>query len=155
MSRALILKFKHGDGLMLTPVFASALSRLYSTLATPDSLVIPIPLYRWRYVFRRYNQAAELARRLACTHQDGIYAPDILHRKKATSSQAGLNRLQRRRNLAGAFAIDPSARPRLQNKPIMLVDDVMTTGATLFEAARTLRHAGSGAVTAVIIARVG
>ena len=63
-SQAIILKFKHGSGLALTPVLAAMLGGLYDELAAPGSLVIPVRLHRWRYLYRRYNQSAEFARRL-------------------------------------------------------------------------------------------
>ena len=72
-SRAIILKFKHGNGLALTPVLAAMLGRLYDKLAAPGSLVIPVPLHRWRYPHRRHNQSAELTRRLTSTHPVAVY----------------------------------------------------------------------------------
>mgnify|MGYP007000195079 CR=1 len=68
-SRAIILKFKHGNGLALTPLPVAMLGRLYGELAAPGSLVIPVTLHRWRYLHRRYNQSTELARRGTSTHR--------------------------------------------------------------------------------------
>jgi len=154
VSRAAILKFKHGDGLILTPFFAAVLARLYAKLVEPESLVVPVPLHWRRYLRRRYNQAGELARHLVANHKEGLFCPNVLRRRKPTKSQAGLNRLQRRHNLSGAFELHPSATEYLQQKRVLLIDDVLTTGATLNEAARTLIAAGSGPVNGLVIARV-
>lgn len=75
-SRDLILKFKHGGGLFLTPFFAAMMTGLCRELLTPDTLIIPVPLHRWRYLKRRYNQSAELARALAGRHDPQQFAPD-------------------------------------------------------------------------------
>ena len=80
--------------------------------------------------------------------------PEALTRPKAGPTQAGLSRSQRQRNLAGAFAVPQDQRHRIANRPVVLVDDVMTTGATLYEAARTLQKAGSGPVRGLVLARV-
>ena len=153
-SRAIVLKFKHGNGLALTPVLASMLGRLYEELVTADSLVIPVPLHRWRHLHRRYNQSAELARRLTSTHNCGLFAPNLLHRHKATTSQAGLNQAQRKQNLANAFQLNDNGKVAVRDRHILLIDDVLTTGATLNEATRTLGRAGCQSVSALVIARV-
>lgn len=153
-ARDLILHYKHGDGLQLTPLLARLGARLFIELAGEDTLVVPVPLHRRRYFRRRYNQAAEWARLLHRLAGQGDFAPHLLVRRRATRSQGGLSRHQRHRNIAGAFAVPPDAAPRLQGRPVLLVDDVMTTGATLNEAARRLAAAGSGPVSALVLARV-
>ena len=155
ISRKLILAFKHGDGLQLTPFLASLMARDFLMMAgEEDSLVVPVPLYRKHYFRRRYNQSAELARRLCHITARGRLATDLLVRHRATTSQGGLSRGQRHRNLSGAFSIDHAARERLAGRPVVLIDDVMTTGATLFTAAKCLTTAGSGPVSALVVARV-
>ena len=126
----------------------------FTTLAEPDHLIVPIPLHAKRYLHRRFNQSAELARLLCQQNETGIFAPEALTRPKAGPTQAGLSRSQRQRNLAGAFAVPQDQRHRIANRPVLLVDDVMTTGATLYEAARTLQKAGSGPVRGLVLARV-
>ena len=153
-ARALILHYKHGDGLQLTPLLARLGARLFIELGSADTLVIPVPLHRRRYFRRRYNQAAEWGRQLCHHTGTGDFAPEILVRRRATRSQGGLSRHQRQRNIAGAFAVPPDAAPRLAGRPVLLVDDVLTTGATLHEAARRLAAAGSGPVSALVLARV-
>jgi len=159
ISRQLILQFKHGDGLHITPLLVRLMSPLLAGLASRHMLVVPIPLHRARYLKRRYNQAGELARALirATPHgvDDGpIFAPNIITRPRPGRSQAGLSRHQRIRNLAGAFQVPPVEHARLAGRPILLIDDVMTTGATLYAAARCLSRAGSGPVRAMVVARV-
>lgn len=153
-SRQLILAFKHGDALQLTPFLSALVARDFAALCTTDTLVVPVPLHSRRYLKRRYNQSAELARHLCRITGVGQFAPDVLARRRATISQGGLSRHQRRRNLAGAFAVPPAKRADLAGRRVLLVDDVMTTGATLFEAAKSLAGSGSGEVSALVLARV-
>ena len=104
VSRKLILAFKHGDGLQLTPFLTSLMARDFAMMTDgEDSLVVPVPLHRQRYFRRRYNQSAELARRLCRIITRGSLATDILVRHRATASQGGLSRRQRRRNIAGGI----------------------------------------------------
>ena len=155
VSRKLILAFKHGDGLQLTPFLTSLMARDFVMMTGDEnSLVVPVPLHRQRYFRRRYNQSAELAWRLCHITGRGSLATDILVRHRATASQGGLSRRQRHRNLSKAFSIDNAAGRRLAGRPVVLVDDVMTTGATLFAAAKCLSAAGSGPVSALVVARV-
>ena len=154
VSRSLILKFKHGDGPQLVPIFAQLMQRGFNDLWSPEHLVVPIPLHRRRYLYRRYNQSAELARYLCHKHPHGHFAPEILERIRHTRSQGGLNREQRRRDLKGSFQVPTVQHDQLAGRPVLLVDDVITTGATIFEAAQCLTKAGSGPVSALAIARV-
>ena len=91
-ARDLILAFKHGDGLQLTPFLTRLMARLFIELVQDDTLVVPIPLHRRRYYRRRYNQAAELARHLCAVTGLGMFAPHMLIRRRATRSQGGLSR---------------------------------------------------------------
>ena len=150
----MIFKFKHGDALHLTPLFAHFLKAPFTTLAEPDHLIVPIPLHAKQYLQRRFNQSAGLTRLLCQQNETGVFAPKELTRAKAGPTQAGLSRSQRQRNLAGAFAVPHDQRDRIANRPVLLIDDVMTTGATLYEAARTRRRAGSGPVHGLVLARV-
>ena len=90
-----------------------------------------------------------------CQHYErGLYAVDLLTRHRATKSQGGLSRQARKRNLTGAFIPSPTAAQTLRGHPVLLVDDVMTTGATLQAATSCLRRAGAGEIRALTIARV-
>lgn len=117
-------------------------------LAAAD-LVVPVPLSNERLRERGFNQALLLARKLAPAK-----APSgLLLRIKATSAQSGLPRVQRLRNLRGAFMVEPSLAHQVTGRRIVLLDDVMTTGATLQSAAEPLRQAGAAHITAMVVAR--
>jgi ComF family protein len=150
-SRALILPFKYGDALHLTSVLVRFVTSHFNAINDPGSLVIPIPLHRRRYLLRRYNQSAELARWLA---PPDTFAPNILQRGHHNKSQAGLSRAQRKKNVGGIFSVPQKYHATLSGRPAILVDDVMASGATLAAAARCLLVAGSGPVKGLVVARV-
>ncbi|NBU29854.1 MAG: ComF family protein, partial [Caulobacteraceae bacterium] len=127
-SREPILQFKHADRTDLAPLFARWLSRAGGDLLTEADLIVPVPLHRWRLLSRRYNQAAEMARRLAAI-RGRTYAPQVLVRPRATATQGGRSASGRRRNMAGAFAVPAGQKARVAGKRLLLVDDVLTTGA--------------------------
>lgn len=112
-------------------------------------LVLPMPLAPLRLRERGFNQAYELARRLAPARSD----PRLLLRLRDTPAQSGLTRAARLRNLEDAFALEPLRAHEIAGRRIVLVDDVMTSGASLFAAARVLREGGVGHITALVIAR--
>lgn len=112
-------------------------------------LLLPIPLSRTRLQERGYNQALLLARTLDRHRTDAT----LLLRIRDTPAQRALPRAERQRNLRGAFAVDPLRLREATNRRVVLVDDVMTSGASLFEAARTLRAAGAANVSALVFAR--
>lgn len=150
---SLIRDFKYGHHLYLGGFFAEHLARTIeldlSTTGQPrPDLIVPMPLHPNRLRTRGFNQAAEIARHLA-KHFDIPCAYDALIRVQDTPPQAGLHRDARWRNLVGAFA---STQP-LTNKRILLVDDVLTTGASLSACADVLRHAGAGRVDVAVVAR--
>lgn len=111
--------------------------------------VLPVPLSRQRLQERGFNQALLLAQHLAPHKTDGT----LLLRLHDTATQRGLPRAQRLRNLRGAFAVEPLRATQVQGQHIVLVDDVMTTGATLEAAAQALLQAGAGSVTGLVLAR--
>ncbi|WP_309951547.1 MULTISPECIES: ComF family protein [Variovorax] len=113
--------------------------------------VLPMPMAPARLRERGFNQALELARRLAPAKTDAA----LLLRTRDTPAQIGLERAERLRNLRGAFAVEPMRASQLQGRRVVLVDDVMTTGASLFSAAAALRLAGAAHITAVVLARTG
>jgi ComF family protein len=117
----------------------------------PD-LVLPVPLSATRLAERGYNQAWELARRVARLAALPARA-DVLLRPLDTAHQADLNRAARQHNLRQAFMVDPRQRAAVQGRRVALVDDVMTTGATVREAAAALKRAGAAAVQVWVLAR--
>lgn len=108
-----------------------------------------MPLAPARLRERGFNQAHELARRLAPHTTD----PTLLLRTRETPAQSGLARAERQSNLRGAFALEPLKSTVVRNRRVVLVDDVMTTGASLFAAAQVLRSGGASHITAVVFAR--
>jgi ComF family protein len=152
-SRDLILKFKHADRTDLAGQFARWIARAAADILPDLDAVAPVPLHRWRLLGRRYNQAAEIARPLA--RLAGLrYLPDAVVRGRATRSQGGRSGSGRRRNVAGAFAVPTGWRARVEGRRILLVDDVLTTGATAEGCCRVLKAAGAARVDVAVIARV-
>jgi ComF family protein len=153
VSRNLILAFKHADRTHAAPAFGHWLARAGGPLLQSADIVAPVPLHWLRLAWRRYNQAALIARTAA--HAAGRRCvPDLLVRRRRTPSQGELGRAERRRNVRRAFAINPRHAAALDGARILLVDDVFTTGATVEECARTLLSAGAGAVDVLTLARV-
>lgn len=153
VSRDPILKLKHADRLDLAPMLAAWLSRAAHRQIVEAELIAPVPLHRGRLFQRRYNQAAEIARPIAA--RAGVtFAPDLLVRRRATESQQGKSGDARRRNLAGAFAVAPGRAAAVAGRRVLVIDDVMTTGATLEGCARALKAAGAARVDVAVVARV-
>ncbi len=152
-SRGLILQLKHADRTDLSGLFATWLARAAADILPEIDAVAPTPLHRWRLIHRRYNQAAEIARPLA-RRASLAYLPDALVRQKATATQGGRTGEGRWRNVSGAFAVPERAARRVSGRRLLLVDDVLTTGATASGCARALLEAGAASVDVAVIARV-
>jgi ComF family protein len=150
-SRGLILQLKHADRPEIGALFARWLNRAAADLLADADFIAPVPLHRSRLFKRRYNQAAEIARPLS--RISGVrYLPDALARRRPTASQGGKSAQGRARNVAAAFV---ATRPeRVAGKRILLIDDVLTTGATAQACARTLLAAGARSVDLAVVARV-
>jgi ComF family protein len=147
------LAFKHGDRLDVARPAAVWMIRIGRELIGRADVIAPVPLHWRRLIRRRYNQAAELARRIA--RETGTPCnPGLLRRIRATEMQRGLTRDERRANLGGAFAVPRRAAARLEGARVLLVDDVYTSGATLSACAEALRAAGAAQVDALCLARV-
>lgn len=152
-SRDPILKLKHADRLDLAPMLARWLSRAARDLIDEADAIAPAPLHPFRLIRRRYNQAAEIARPLA--RMTGTpYLPDALVRRRDTATQAGKSGSGRRRNVAAAFEVPAARRKQVDGLRILLVDDVLTTGATAEGCARALKAAGAARVDLAVVARV-
>ncbi|WP_394762457.1 ComF family protein [Phenylobacterium sp.] len=152
-SREPILKLKHADRLDLAPLFARCISRAAHGLIAESDAVVPVPLHPSRLLSRRYNQAAEMARPL-CRMTGLAYIPDALLRRRATETQGGKSGAGRKRNVASAFEVPPRRASQVAGKRILLIDDVMTTGATAEGCARALKAAGATRVDVAVVARV-
>ena len=153
MSARIVSRFKYGDHPELAGFMAAAMERAGAEFWPDDPILVPVPLHRFRQWRRRYNQSAELARRLAGAR--GLtFVPDLVRRKRHTRQQVGLNAEQRKRNVAGAFGVDALAAGRWAGRRVVLVDDVLTTGATVSALARALKRAGFDQIDVISFARV-
>jgi len=150
---ALIAAFKFHDRVELAAALAERLlAAVRASAVPPPQLVVPVPLAPARLAERGYNQAWELARRLAPAVGATAEA-HLLWRPADSAHQAELGRLARQNNLRRAFMVDPRRRGELLGRRVALVDDVMTTGATAREAAAALLRGGAAAVDVWVVAR--
>lgn len=150
---AVIKRMKFGD----RPELAQLLARLiYSRLPhmlPRHALLLPVPLHRRRLLWRRFNQSAELCRHIGELSGQSM-ALEAVSRIRPTRQQIGLTRAGRKRNLRGAFAVPDSQKHRLKGRAVVIVDDVLTTGATVEAMERILRRAGAAPINVVTAARV-
>ncbi|HWL46931.1 MAG TPA: ComF family protein [Sphingomonadaceae bacterium] len=154
IARRIALKLKYGGRQGLAGTIARGLDRLVPAGAGSDApIVIPVPLHRWRIWSRGYNQAALIARAVARRHGLPLEL-DLLRRTRATPRLRGLGPAGRRKAVRGAFAVSPGRRAALAGRPVVLIDDVYTTGATADACARALKRAGAGEVSLLCWARV-
>ncbi|MEI6556928.1 MAG: ComF family protein [Rhodospirillaceae bacterium] len=151
-SRLLVTRLKYGDQTYAAPAYGGWLARAGAELLAEATLMAPVPLHRWRLLRRRYNQAAllgEALRRLSAVP----YRPDLLIRHRQTVPQVGLSGEARQRNVRGAFRVRHAHRPLVTGARVLLIDDVLTTGATVGECARLLMREGAARVDVLTLAR--
>lgn len=151
-ARKLVLAFKHGRRIALAPMLA----RLIAARLPPmdgEWLVMPVPLHRWRLWHRGFNQAALIAAELARSTGAELLV-DGLGRRKRTPALGGLGRRARMRTLRGAIAVDRRRRVRIRGAQVLLVDDVLTSGATSDACVAALKRAGAARVVVACFARV-
>ena len=151
--RRLVMALKHGDRADLAVAGARWMAARAAGLADEGSLVVPIPLHWMRLARRRYNQAALLSARIA-RHLGAQHVPDALLRARATRPLERESRADRIAALDGAIRPHPWRGKRLAGRRVLLVDDVMTSGATLAAAATAAREAGAATVDVLALARV-
>ena len=151
VAAALVKGFKYNDRTHGAPAFAAWMGRSSAEILSHADAVTPVPLHRRRLFSRRFNQSALLAREIA--HLTGLaFEPDLLIRTRNTVSQITLTPLNRFENVRGAFSVRPERA--VEGRRIVLIDDVMTTGATVKACARTLKQAGAATVAVLTLARV-
>ncbi|KAB7647434.1 ComF family protein [Polymorphobacter fuscus] len=150
-ARTVLLAMKHGDRQHLAAVMAPHMLRAAADLLVPDAVLVPVPLHRWRLWRRGFNQAAVLAQELARLSGMAVDVT-VLARVKATPPSAGMGRKARAANVRGAFRVVDKARVR--GRDVVVIDDVLTTGATADACARHLRRAGARSVSVLTFARV-
>lgn len=152
-SRGMILAFKHADRMEGADSFAAWMARAGAQLLMDADLIAPVPLHRFRLWRRRYNQAAVLAQALG--RLSGVpVAADLLARVRNTPAMVDMNIAARRRNLQGAIKVRPRYTNRLAGCKLLLIDDVLTSGATAEACARVVKSAGAASVDVLTLARV-
>jgi ComF family protein len=149
-SRRLVLGLKHGDRTHLAGAFGRWMHRAGREVLAGADLLVPVPLHWTRLFQRRYNQAALLAQAIRSAGGPDV-APDWLVRRRRTPAQGHLGSAARERNVRGAFAM--RAGRSVAGKRVVIVDDVMTTGATVEECARVLRRSGAASIGVLTLAR--
>ncbi|MDB5511345.1 MAG: amidophosphoribosyltransferase [Enterovirga sp.] len=152
-ARRLVHRLKYSDRPDLAHALGAMMARAGAEIACDADVVVPVPLHPLRLWRRRFNQAMELARIVAAVSGKPC-DPLLLARVKRTQPQVGLSRHQRGENLQGAFKVPAGAKPRVQGRRVLLVDDVLTTGSTANAASRALLRAGASAVDVLAFARV-
>ncbi|MBI3702441.1 MAG: ComF family protein [Rhizobiales bacterium] len=153
VARALVLAFKFGDRLDLAPMMGRWMARAGRELLADADALLPVPLHWRRLWARRFNQAAALAGAIS-----DISGVPVLHggikRVRATPQQVGLSKTDRAANVQGAFRVAPEEKALIAGKRLVLIDDVLTSGATVDTCARALLRAGAAHVDVLVFARV-
>ncbi len=152
-ARSLVMALKHGDRLDLAKPAARWMARAGEPLIEPGMLAVPVPAHHWRLFRRRYNQAAVLAHALARI-APVTCVPDALVRRRNTRPLDGLTRDQRHLALQDAIVPHPRRGAVLKGRKVLLIDDVLTSGATLGAAAEAARSAGAEDIFVLVLARV-
>lgn len=151
--REMVHRLKYGDRMDLAEAMGRMMVRAGGEILAGADVLVPVPLHRMRLFMRRFNQAAALAR--VISRLTGVpWEGEVLRRVRRTRPQAGLTRLQRAGNLQGAFAVPADRRAHVEGRTVVLVDDVLTTGATANAASRALLRAGAQQVDVLAFARV-
>jgi ComF family protein len=151
LARHLIINFKDHDATLYAPIFAQWINRIIQEFSDEIDIMIPVPITNKRRLFRKYNQTELLClelQKLSKLH----YEPRILEKTKETVAQKTLNREKRLKNLKKSFSLNPEFS--VKHKNILLIDDVITTGATANACAQLLKEDGADKVYVATLARV-
>jgi ComF family protein len=152
-SRRIVLPLKYSDRTELAAALAPLMARAGAALLREADLLVPVPLHRRRLIARRYNQAALLAHAIARLTAKPV-VPDALRRIRVTAPLGDLSAEERAEAVDGAFAVRPGRAPRLVGQRLLLIDDVLTSGATCAACTRVLLEAGAASVDVLVAARV-
>ncbi len=153
ISRTLVHALKYGDRLDLAPMMGRWLGQAGRELLADADALVPVPLHWRRRWARRFNQSAMLAAAVSTASGVPIVA-GALKRVKPTAQQVGLTRSERAANVQGAFRVPPDGKAAVAGRRLVLVDDVLTSGATVEGCARALLRAGAANVDVLVFARV-
>ena len=152
VGRRVVLAFKHGDRLDMCGVLAQWMARSARSLHAEGAIIAPVPLHWRRLIRRKYNQSAELARAIA-PEIGAEFVPDLLIRTRHTAPQSG-TRDERHAAMRDAIKVAPKHNRMVKGRPVLIVDDVMTSGATLSACTEALRPCAPRTVMALALARV-
>ncbi len=139
-SKKLIHKFKYQDQLHVLNYLVDLMTNMSSDIINNVDYIVPVAMHKYKLLKRGYNQAALLAMRIA-KNKKITYLPQLLTKENNTSAQAGLKREHRLKNIKNSFSLNPKFKNLIKNKNILLIDDVITTGATIDECCKLLRTA--------------
>jgi ComF family protein len=153
IARTLVHALKYADRLDLAPIMGRWMARAGRELLADADALVPVPLHWRRLWSRRFNQSAHLAKTIALA--SGVPVADTaLKRVKATVQQVGLSQAERAQNVQGAFRVPVESKPAVAGRRLILIDDVLTSGATSDACARALLRAGAKSVDVLVFARV-
>jgi ComF family protein len=153
VARTLVHALKYQDRTDLAPTMGRWMARAGKELLQEADMLVPVPLHWRRGWSRRYNQSGALAKVIA--RQSGVkMASEALRRIRATEQQIGLSRKDRASNVQGAFGVAAERKAEIQGRRVILVDDVLTSGATVDACARALLRAKAAQVDVLVFARV-
>lgn len=151
--RQLIHDLKFHDRHDARRLFGRWMAEAGMSLIADADVIVPVPLHRWKLLKRRFNQSAILSAELSRLTAK-VNAPLALVRSRRTVPQLGLTAIQRQQNVKGAFSVPPRQRPAVEGRRVLLVDDVITTGATITAATAALLSAGAARVDVLALAIV-
>ena len=153
-SAKLVQKLKYADHTHLSPYLATIMRGQGAQLIEKADIIAPVPLHYRRLVHRRYNQSLLLARQVhRCAPRSLMLIPHLLQRERHTPPQASLSQKQRMKNVQNAFRIHPAHNHTLKNANVLLIDDVITTGATLNACSIALKQSGAAWVGVLTLAK--